>query len=175
MQVESNAEWLEVLAAVEMNGLCAISSSTSLPSPFNSSFSSSSSPSSSPHTPPNSRYLAGRFSRSPSPCIVHPCSPFASAITPPSSLPWHREIHTPIGEDDGSYLVASKASICCLLRVLAEANGKCPICSDVLMLETTEMQRRGHTGRISFWCELHHEIVWLSSLVTNSKYLINLR
>ena len=87
--------------------------------------------------------MAERFSRSLSPCYVHPCNPFASDFAPPSSLPRIREIHTPTEEDDGSYFISSIARVRRLLQVLAAADGKYPICSGMLLLVITEMQRKG--------------------------------
>ena len=121
-----------------------------------------------PFTPLQSRYFSSNFSTGSSP-IPSPSPPrsIASpvAVTPPSAQQ-RVEIHTPVEEDDSSYFVASTAT---------ESNGKCPSCHGVLLLETIDMQRRGHIGRVLVWCQHNHEVVWFSSAITNSQFLINLR
>ena len=170
-QVESNTEWLErVLDVVEMM-------QSSPASPMSQPSSPTPSPFPAPFTPPQSRYFASSFSTGSSPIpSPSPPSSIASpvAVSPPSGQQ-RVEIHTPVEEDDGSYFVASTATVRRLLRSLTESNGKCPSCHGVLLLETIHTQRRGHIGRVSVRCQHNHEVVWFSSAITNSKFLINLR
>ncbi|KAL9976325.1 hypothetical protein ACROYT_G013615 [Oculina patagonica] len=165
-QVENNTEWLErVLDVVEMM-------QSSPASPLSQPSSPTPSPFLAPVTPPQVRYFSSRFSPGSSP-IPSPSPPGSIsspvAVTPPSGQQ-RVEIHTPVEEDDGSYFVASTATVRRLLKSVTESNGNCPSCHGVLLLETTEMQRR-----VSVRCQRNHEVVWFSSPITNSKFLINLR
>ncbi|XP_031559280.1 uncharacterized protein LOC116295571 [Actinia tenebrosa] len=100
-------------------------------------------------------------------------------IAPPSPSSGHEpskvEIHTALEDDDGKYFIACKATIRSLVKGLTGSKGCCSVCGGFLLLDSFQMERRGHCGRISFTCENNHETVWFSSPILKSKYVANLR
>ena len=99
-------------------------------------------------------------------------------LAPPSSSsdqPSKVEIHTALDDDDGEYFIACKATIRSLVKGLTESKGCCSICGGFLLLDSCQMERRGHCGRVSVTCQNNHRTVWFSSPILQSKHVANLR
>lgn len=45
--------------------------------------------------------------------------------------------------------MGSKAAIPCLLKAVTESGGKCTSCFDALLLETIDLQKKEHIGRVN--------------------------
>lgn len=86
-----------------------------------------------------------------------------------------KEIHTALDDDDGEYFITGKAATRSLVKCLTESKGCCPVCGGFLVLDSCQLARRGHCGRITISCNNKHETVWFSSANLQSKYVANLR
>ena len=146
LKADTNIEWMErLLTFVEMDSC----HQHSLPSTISSSS--------------KSHFV------SPLPLLCSPPSPATVACQQ------RVEIHTALKDNDGKYFLAGKATICRLVKCLSGSGGKCPSCHGCLLLETMAMERRGHAARITVHCEQNHHLVWFSSPIMSSKYVVNLK